>query len=162
MDDFSKKAILFLIKFGIIFGILQGALIAFKIQFFQNWLAQTVGGMLGLNVVNEIISLGNYSLAVSPSCTGFVSASILAGIVFSLKKPEIKTKIKIVLLSGGIFLIVNFFRVYLVVWSAKILGFQYAEALHEFTWFVMSAIILAVWYGWMKKTVGIQNFGELI
>ena len=162
MENFLKKAVLFLVKFGIIFGILHYLLLVGNILFFQEWLAKTIGNLLQLNVQNEVISLGIYSLVVSPSCTGLVSSIILAGIVFSLKKPELKTKFKIVLLSAIVFLIVNFFRVFLVVWTAKMLGFQYAEALHQLTWFAMSGIILVLWYGWMKKTVGIRNFGELI
>jgi hypothetical protein len=48
----------------------------------------------------------------------------------------------------------------LVLWAALV-GVD-AEAVHVFTWYLMSALILLIWYYGTKKVSKIKDFSELI
>ena len=154
----SKKEKYFLIKFFSIFGVLEVIIHAAPIGFLQEFIASTQAEFFGLvNNGTQIFVTGGL-FEIVPSCTGLVSASVLAAIIFSLKKPEIKEKITIFAAGLISLLVLNYFRVLLVVWSGKEFGLGLAELIHIISWFSTAALIIALWYYFTKKTTGEKSF----
>jgi exosortase/archaeosortase family protein len=75
-----------------------------------------------------------------------VAGFILIAIIFALKKPELKDNIAIAVLGSAALLLINLLRVYLVLLAAISFGVQWAEAMHFFSWFVMAALVIGIWY----------------
>jgi exosortase/archaeosortase family protein len=158
---------LFLLKFFVIFTILSTIINLLDLTMLNSWLAYisatTSTNLLvgpGLFVLDNVIFLNGNKFIVTNSCTGLVSASILASVIFSLKKPEIKKKIVLLLVGTIILLFFNIPRLMLVLLSAKA-GFD-AELIHIFTWYIMSGLILLIWYYGTKRFTNIDDFSELL
>ena len=156
----SLKLGFFLGKFFLIFIILTTIVDILDLSLFTNWLASISAIPLGLLVVGSVVFVGDQQFFVSNACTGLVSASILAAVIFSLKKPILEEKIVIFFTGLIILLIANIPRLMLVLWTA-IIGAD-ANFVHVLTWFLMSALILLIWYFGTKRFSGIQNFSELL
>jgi exosortase/archaeosortase family protein len=155
----EKKLFLFLIKFFIIFFILSTLVGFVDLSFFTNYLTFLVGKMAGAVFVGNVIFVEEASFVVSNYCTGLMSASILAAIIFALKKPELREKIILFLFGLCLLLVINVPRLLLVVVAAQS-GFD-AELVHSITWFIMSALILAIWY-YGTKTLAKKEFSGLL
>jgi len=157
-----KQNVLFLLKFFLIFGVLQSIIVAAPLSALNEWIASVEASALSLENHGDSVVSGNASYVITNSCTGLVSGSILAAIVFSLKKPGVKKK-TIVFLAGAVVLfLVNLLRVYVVILGGITYGFGFAEALHVASWFAMSALIISLWYYLTKKWVGVKDFSELM
>jgi exosortase/archaeosortase family protein len=156
----NTKISLFLIKFFAIFFILTTLVELLDLLFFTEWLAFISAMPFKVNVVSNLVFVNGENFLVTNSCTGLVSASILAAIIFSLKKPLIKQKILLFLFGMGILLVLNIPRLMLVLWSASV-GLD-AELVHIITWFFMSIFILIIWYFGTKRIAKINDFSELL
>lgn len=156
----SKKIIIFLVKFLLVFAILNFFIEITNLSILTNFIAGIVASVLGLTAAQNIIIFGGKTFVVTNSCTGLVSASILASIIFALKKPELKKKFALFGLGLVVLLIVNVPRVMLVLFAAQN-GFD-AELVHEITWYLMSTIIIVLWYYGSKKMFSKKEFTELI
>jgi exosortase/archaeosortase family protein len=157
---FVKNALFFLAKFAIIFTILNIFIEIADLSSLTNFIAAFSANALGLYSFLNVVLVGSEVFVVSNSCTGLVSASILASIIFSLKKPRVGKKILFLLAGVLILALINIPRVILVLYSAK-LGFN-AELVHEITWYLMSGAIILIWYYGSKKLLDKKEFGQLI
>ena len=157
-----KKNIEFLAKFFVIFAALQGVIMVAPLGALNEWIAGVEAGMLSLEREGNTLDGGEANYVISNSCTGLVSGSILAAIVFALKKPELKKKMVVFLAGAAALFAVNLVRVYFVVLGGLEFGFEFAELLHSISWFVMSGLIIAMWYYLTKKWAGIKDFSELL
>jgi exosortase/archaeosortase family protein len=158
--EHREKLVIFCIKFFAIFVILSIIINALDLSALNNTIATIVGLLLGLPVAGNSILFASTFFLITNSCTGFISASILAAIIFSLKKPDLMEKFKLFIVGLIILLAINVPRIVLVVYSAMI-GFD-AELVHILTWFLMSAIVLAIWYYGTKRVTKIHDFSELL
>jgi len=156
----KKKLVLFVVKFFVIFGVANAFIELADLNFLTTAIAQIAGGFLGFAVNGSAVIAGAHSFLITNSCTGLVSASILGAIIFSLKKPSTKIKLTLFIWGAIALLLFNIPRVMLVLLAAQN-GFD-AEIVHEFTWFVMSAIVLAIWYFGTKRITKIKEFSELL
>jgi len=156
----NKKIALFIIKFFFIFFLLSFIVEILPLGWLNELIAQVSSSLVGLSAKGAIINIDGFNFIVGNACTGLMSASILAATIFSLAKPSIKKKLMLFTIGLGILLIVNIPRVSLVLLFAKY-GFD-ANLVHELTWFVMSGVILLIWYYGTKKVCEIKDFSELI
>ena len=157
-----RKEIVFLAKFFLIYALLQ-ALIQFSPLYpLEKFIAGIEANAAGLESSGNAIRTINGDFAINASCTGLVSAGVLAAIIFSLRKPGLKTKL-LLLAAGAIALfLLNLARVYVVVLVAVNYGTGAAEFAHVTSWFATAAFILAAWILGIKKIAGIRDFSGLI
>ncbi|MBN2127720.1 MAG: archaeosortase/exosortase family protein, partial [Candidatus Diapherotrites archaeon] len=135
-----KKSIEFAIKFFLIYFVLQFLIYFFDLSFLENAIASFIAGILSLSVSGNAISFNETLFIITPNCTGLVSASVLSAVVFSLKKPELKEKIKIFLIGAVLLFLINLIRIYFVILAG--IYFNAAELMHVISWFAMTAFIL--------------------
>lgn len=157
-----KAELIFLLKFFIVYGILQYVIYIAPMQFITSAIASFEAPLLGLQNAGNAILFDSVSFVINNSCTGFVSASILAAIVFSLKKPDLKRKLYIFTVCAIALFAINLLRVYLVILFGINFGVTLAELAHVISWFLMSAAIIFCWYFATKRIVGAKEFGELL
>ncbi|MEM0359854.1 MAG: exosortase/archaeosortase family protein [Candidatus Diapherotrites archaeon] len=157
-----NKNLLFLAKFFIIFGLLYCILWFAEIQPLNEWIASVEARWLSLERSGNTLKANGLVFVITNYCTGLVSASILAAIVFSLKKPSLEKKILVFALGAIALFAINLVRVYLVLAAGIALGGNAAETLHTLSWFAMSAFIIALWYYLTKKIAKISDFSELL
>ena len=150
--------IVFLAKFFALFFVLQLLILIADLSILQNAISSGISDMAGLEYYGKFVMVKDGAFEITPSCTGLVSAAILASIIFSLRKPGMKNKF-LLFFAGAIMLFaVNYFRVLFVVIAGKEFGIEAAEMLHIISWFVMSAGIIIVWYWFTKKFAKIESF----
>lgn len=155
-----KKEYLFLAKFFVVYFFLSTIINIIDLSFFTNFLAFLSGSYSGLSFFQNKIFLDNFVFVITNSCTGLVSASILASIVFALKKPALFEKIKLFVFGFLLLLVINFFRILGIIFLAK-LGID-PNLTHVVSWFVMSFFILLIWYYTTKAVVKLKSFNELL
>jgi exosortase/archaeosortase family protein len=155
-----KNSLIFVLKFFLIYFILQYLIYVINLSFLENSIAFFIALLHGLPVNNNIIYFNEILFIITPNCTGLISGSILAGVIFSLKKPELNEKIKIFLIGTLLLFLINLIRIYLVVLTGIL--FNSAELIHVISWFAMTAFILFFWFYLTKKITGIKNFKEFI
>ena len=160
--NIRKAELVFLLKFFIIYGVLQYVIYVAPMHFITDSIASLEASFLGLKNVESTILFDSVSFVINNSCTGFVSASILAAIVFSLKKPNLKKKLYIFVACALALFVINLVRVYLVILFGIRFGVTLAEFAHIISWFLMSAAIIVCWYVATKKIIGVKEFGELL
>lgn len=156
----NKNILKFVFKFCLIFFTLFFIIEIMDLSFLNNFLAEKVAKIFGLEYFENIIFGNGINFLITNLCTGLVSISILAGIIFSFKKPIIENKIIFFVLGALILLIANFFRIIFVIFIAN-LGFD-AELVHTITWFLMSGIIILIWFYGNKKLLGYKKLNQLI
>lgn len=157
-----KREIGFLAKFFLIYFILQ-ALIQFSpLQPLEEFIAGIEANALALQSSGNVLATPNGAFVINASCTGLVSISVLAAIVFSLKRPALKTKL-LLFISGAVALfLLNLARVYAVLLIAIGNSIEAAEFAHVASWFSTALLILIIWVLGVKKIARIKNFAELI
>ncbi len=154
---------MFLIKFFAIFAILHLIIWTMNLGFLENGLAELTGKTNGLSVEGNRVYLNEGEFfVINPSCTGLVSVSIIAAIVFSLRKPKIEKKVLIFLFSAIIMFFLNILRLYGVMFFGKNFGLSAGELFHEVSWISTAAFILILWYYFTKKITKTNKFNELI
>ena len=156
----KQKLLLFLAKFFVIFFLLSQLVELIDLSFLTNFLAKVSASFLGLDFLANQIFIDGAVFIVTNSCTGLISASILGAIIFALKKPSMFNKFKLFLFGTLLLLVVNVFRIIFILYFAKI-GLD-ANLIHELTWYLMSGIIILIWYYCMEKVYEIKNFNLLV
>lgn len=156
----NKPILVFLAKFFLIFIALEVLINSIDMSILTNNLTVLVANFFNLPYYDSTILVNSSSFLISNSCTGLVSLAILASITFPLKQMELKKRLGIVLAGAFLLLILNIPRIGLVIY-AGISGFD-AELVHELTWFLMSAVILLIWYFGIKFVEKKKDFSELI
>ena len=157
-----RKELVFLVKFFAIYLALQAAIILAPLGWLQNFIASLEAGLLGLESAGNIIQAGGGTFTIAANCTGLVSASILAAVVFSLKKPECKKKLLVFAAGAVALMLLNIVRLYIVLLIASDSGMQWADTAHTVSWFTTAALVLAAWYFGTKKIANVTNFKELL
>ncbi len=155
----NQKLILFLVKFFIIFFIISTIIELLNLTFLREFITYLSASYVGVEFSGTIVSIGLTKFIVVNSCTGLVSGAILIALIFAGRKPKAQKKLILMVFGLCLLLIVNIPRVMLVLISAKV-GLD-AELVHITTWFLMSAIVIVIWY-YGNKALGITNFNELI
>jgi len=156
------QAAFFAAKFFGIFAALYFLLLSFPPRPLQEWLARSVASLFGLSASGFRVSVSSGTFVVTESCTGLVSAIILASVVFSLRRPGMKKKLPLFFAGAAILFAVNFARLAMVVWAGIVFGVETAEALHTVSWLAMSGAIIGVWFLLTKRFAGISRFNELL
>jgi len=162
MVKLEKKHLVFLAKFSIIFIFLEFVLLGTITQPLEIFIATTQAGLLGLKSQANYIFVDSGAFVIVPECTGIVGTSILAAIIFSLKKPEFKKKLLIFMAGAIPLLILNFIRVLLVTWIGKEFGVDTAEIIHVASWFMSTFLVLGFWYYLTKRITGEKNFSGFL
>ena len=150
--------IIFLAKFFALFFALQFLVLIADLRILQNFISSTIGELTSIGYSERFLYVKDGAFEITPSCTGLVSAAILAAIIFSLRKPDMKNKFLLFFAGAIILFVANYFRVLFVVIAGEQFGIAAAELLHVISWFVMSAGIIIVWYGFTKKFAKIESF----
>ena len=160
--NLDKKYLIFLVKFFAIFLSLEFFVFGTNLTFLQEFIARTQAELLGLRNVKNLIFVSDGIFEIVPECTGIVSTSILASIIFSLKKPEMKKKLFIFGLGFVLLFIWNYLRVLSVIWTGVEFGIENAEILHVISWFTTSGLVLVLWYYFTKKITKAKNFSGFL
>lgn len=155
----NKELAFFILKFFLIFFIIEFIVLNINIYFFNSFLAFINGSYLGLFVQGNVILLNNTKFVIDNSCTGLVSVAMLVGLTLPLKV-LLKKKLNFLFFGALLLLVINFFRIFFLLILARI-GFD-ADLIHTLTWFVMSGIVIAMWYFFIKIILKAKNFSELI
>lgn len=145
-----------------IFLVLQEILVWIDLTLLKNGLAQFSGNLLGLAVDQNRVMVPTGSFEIDNLCTGLLSVSVLAAVVFSLSKPRLKQKILLFAAGGIVLFLFNIPRLILVLWIGKEFGLAAAELVHHVSWVSTSVLILAAWCVGTKRIANIKNFGELL
>lgn len=158
----EKKSIAFFAKFFGIFFIGQTAIGFFPLAFIQESIASLQSKLLSVPAAGNIVFANGANFVINEYCIGTLSSIMLLAIIFSLKKPDTKTKLLMWAAGTIVLFIANIFRVYFVLLSAIWFNPKVAEAVHVASWLFVSALIIFVWYTLTKKMVGTKRFHELI
>lgn len=158
----NKNTIRFLAIFFSIYFVFQFLILLIDLSFLENWLAQVEGSWLNLFVTGNEITTQNGTFLITPNCTGLVSAIILGGVVFGLKKPGWKKKLQLWVAGAAALFILNLGRLYLVLWTGKEYGIEAAETIHVVSWFLTALFIIVIWLLVTKKIAKVKNLSELI
>ena len=158
--DYRKRMLAFLAKFFIIYAFLTALVELADLSFLTRLVASAAAFPFGFKVLGSVVLIDGKTFAVTNACTGLSSAAILAALVFGLKKPSPGKKIAVFLAGLAALLLLNIPRVMLVLFAAES-GFD-ADAMHVFTWFLMSAAILAIWYYGSKRLAGADGLEGFI
>jgi len=159
-DSHAKKIIWFCAKFFIIYVVLQYLIELADLSALNYFIAYASASLLGLGYWGSMVFVNGAVFTVTNLCTGLVSASVLAAIVFSLRRPKLAQKIALFFLGLVLLMLINIPRVALVLYSASI-GFD-ADLVHTLTWFIMSAAVLLIWYYGTKRIAKVKDFSELV
>ncbi|MBI4210758.1 MAG: exosortase/archaeosortase family protein [Candidatus Diapherotrites archaeon] len=158
----TQNELLFLAKFTAIFAAAELLINTLDFSWLENALAAYAASPIGLQAYGNTVTAGTGSFEVNASCTGLVSASVLAAIIFSLRKPDLKEKAGIFLGGTAILFALNYFRVMLVLLIGKNFGPGAAETAHIISWFTTSAFIIALWYLFTKRMTGTKDFSGFL
>ncbi|MFA5763663.1 MAG: hypothetical protein WC915_02535 [archaeon] len=157
----KNKMLIFLVKFFILFFVLSELINFLDLSFFLNIITKISASYLNLQFIGNQIFIGSNIFIVTNSCTGLVSASILAAVIFALKKPKIHQKLKLFIFGTLLLLVINVPRIILILFIAKATSID-PDLVHTLTWFLMSFIILIIWYFGTKSVAKIKEFDELL
>jgi len=156
----TSALLLFVAKFFIIYFILTALLELADLSWLTSAIAFAAAAPMGFAVLGSTVLVNGELFLVTNLCTGLMSASILAAIIFSARRPSFLKKLGLFVAGLVALLVFNIPRLMLVLYSAK-LGMD-AELVHTLTWFLMSALVLAIWFFGMKKICGIKDFNGLL
>jgi exosortase/archaeosortase family protein len=162
VKDFNRKAIVFLIKFFLIYAVLQTLILVAPIEELTEFIALTEANALGFEAEGNIIMFNEHRFEIVANCTGLLSISVLAAIVFSLRKPSLKKKLSLFAVGALILFPLNLFRVYTVLLVSVSFNPGIAESLHIATWFGTSAAIMILWYYLTKRIARVEEFSLLL
>ncbi len=156
---------LFLVKFNLllipIYAIIYLNISIFALQeLYAKFLAYVIS-FLGFQATASgvLIFLGKYGFPINISfdCLGWKSSYSLFALVFATPG-EWKNKLKFLRLWIPAFVLINFVRIMSTVLIGYSFGFQYIEPVHTYFWqFAMIAIVLGVWFLWLKRRVSIKK-----
>lgn len=161
-SGFRAKAIIFLAKFFLIYGALQAILLMAPLGGLESWIAGIEAGALGLEAEGSTVLAAGQRFEIVPNCTGLMGASVLAAIIFSLKKPGFKGKAALLAAGSAALFLINLLRLYIVLAVAVWAGAKAAETLHIATWFAVAAAILLIWYKLTERVAGKKAFSEML
>lgn len=158
----TKRILFFLGKFFLIYFVLQFLILVADFSFLENWLADIESDWVQGTVSGNSITIGKEVFAINAQCTGLVSAIILAAVVFSLNRPNWKTKFQLWLVGAIVLFVLNIGRLFLVLGIAKQYGIGAAEIAHQVSWFSTAVFILGIWLVLSKQIAKVKSVSELV
>ncbi len=159
---FGRNAAFFLVKFFVIYSVLQTAIVLAPLDPLKEGIASFEARALGLEAEGNKIFFNGGIAEIVANCTGLMSISVLAAIVFSLKKPGFKKKVGLLAAGAALLFPLNLLRIYLVLITATAFELKTFGSIHTTTWFAMSAAILLFWYYLTKRVTKSKEFGHMI
>jgi len=157
-----KGEIIFLAKFFLIFFSLYAVILFSDISALTFYITGLECSLLGLGNSGNMALINGGMFEITNSCTGLVSAATLAGIVFALRKPGLKTKAMVFIPGFALLMAVNLARLYVVLWSAVVFGTGFAEIVHVVSWLAMGGAVLAAWYFATKRISKLDSWRGFI
>jgi len=157
-----KKKIAFLLKFFAIFAFAEILIFYVDFSALENFIAAQSASYFGLPWSGNAIFVPDGTFLITSSCTGLVSMSILAAIIFSLRKPKLEQKFGIFIAGAALLFILNYIRVFLVVGIGKYHGIAAGEIAHVISWFTTAALVLILWYYFTKKVAKVKDFAGFL
>lgn len=158
----NRKEVIFLVKFFTIFVVFEAIINFVGAGLLQDTITASIADFFSLPSKGNMIAVSEGFFEINPSCTGLVSTIILGAIIFSLRKPELKEK-AIIFTAGAILLLVlNYFRVLLVIYFGVNYGMDAAGLVHILSWFSTTVFVIGIWYLFTKKITGVKNFAGFI
>lgn len=151
----------FVIRFLLVFFAFQVLAVFSPLHFLQNAMAQILGGMFSLPVEGSLLLLRPTAFEITPLCTGITSIAIWLGLLWGFKLPEKKEKIALAVWGSIVILLINFFRVMLIVYWGKTYPLAAVELAHTISWFVLSGVIILGWRYFLMQRYGFENGKEL-
>ncbi len=160
--QFREKALVFLVKFFVVYAALQILIVLLPLGFLENGIALLEANALGLQAEGNTIFLDSNAFQIVPNCTGLAGISVLASIIFALRRPELKKKVLLLAFGALALFPLNLLRLYIVLLAAISFGPEMAEGLHVASWFAVSAAIILLWYWLTKKVARAKDFSSLL
>ena len=158
----QRKELVFLLKFFAIFAFAEAFIFLLDFSALENFIASSSAYWLGLASSGNLVFVPDGIFEINPQCLGLVSGSVLAAIIFSLKKPEILEKTVIFLCGFALLLVLNYLRILLVILSGKTFGIEAGGIVHIASWFTTAALVLGLWYYFTKKLTGARSFSGFL
>ena len=152
----------FLLKFFAVFAAAELLIFYLDFSALQNRIASAAADFFGLWHDGNMIFVPGGAFEIVSSCTGLVCISILAAIIFSLKKPGIAQKAVIFIAGAALLLALNYFRILLVIFAGKQYGLFAGEIVHVVSWFTTAAFVIGLWYYFTKTVTGVKSFSGFL
>ncbi len=150
----------FLMRFFFIFIGVELLLYAFPPLPYQEWLASSLGTAFHLPFHFIWVSLTNGQFEITPSCTGLTSASLFLGLIWGFHSIPRK-KIGVSILGIFFILVLNYFRLFIVVGAGRTHGLGVAEILHVLSWFILSGIAFGMWLHILRRETGEKDWRKI-
>ncbi len=147
----------FLFRFFAVFALVEVFLTIFPPIHYQQWLASSVAGVLGLSSQGIFIYVNGFAFEISAFCTGLSTWGLWLGLLYGFSFPRGVKKIKYALFGLGGIILVNFFRLVGIVYAGTHYSFVAVDTLHTLTWFIMSALVLGAWYALLSVHLKTRN-----
>jgi exosortase/archaeosortase family protein len=160
-QSFGKDAFFFLLKFFAIYAVFQLLILNAPLHGLESWIASLQAHALSLESAGNQVLFQGHTFEIVPNCTGLMGVSVLASIVFSLRKPAFGKKALLFAFGAAALFPLNLARVWFVLWAAIEFGPGLAETIHIATWFFSAGLIIGLWYFLTKKVAGVRDFGSL-
>lgn len=162
-QSFWKKSAIqqFVLRFLIIFTLVETFLYYFPPLFYQEWLAAQTAQLLNLEWKGISILVHGSVFTITSFCTGLTTWGVWLGLVGGFSLPAWNEKIRLAILGLGGVLILNTIRIIGIVYAGKLWGVGAADALHTLTWFILSLLVLGTWITVMKKKLRASTTNQL-
>lgn len=157
-----SKEHVFLVKFFAVFAAVEFLIFYLDFSFIEDFIASSQADFFGLESLENLVFVRDGAFEITSSCTGLVSGSVLAAIIFSLRRPQLREKAAIFLAGFTLLLALNYLRVMAVIWVGIGYGVEAAEVAHVASWLTTSAFIIALWYAFTKKITGVNDFSGFL
>lgn len=154
--------VFFLTQFFVIYSVLYAALLYFKAGPLQELLSRIESQLTGFTQDGFLLHGPTGTFLISEQCTGLTSGIILIALIFAGKKPSLSKKVRIAIIGLLSLLLINVVRVYVVLQVGAIFSMTLAEQVHILSWFVMTGVILALWYYLVLRVGKLDSVRDLI
>lgn len=158
----QRKNLFFVLKFFLIFIVLSTLIVYTDLSVLTSAIAFIEAKAIGLPYYENLLLTNGTVFEINNHCIGLLSIAIFASVVFALKKPVLKKKVKIFLIGAIALFPINIVRITLVLLIGKGYGAEAAELMHLISWFLMTGFIMLLWYYLTVKEIGKEKLKELI
>jgi len=178
MKKFStrQKKLMNVAKFLIVFNLLaipMYVILLADIAFLplQEFLAALTAGALQLQKI-PAASSGSFitlvdadnnlrNVQISFDSTGWKSMYALAALVIATPLPNLKRKLRFLVVGLPAVFMLNFLRVWSTLWYSYVYGWQNFDVIHTFLWREgLIAIVVLFWFFWLRDAVKLKKRKE--
>ena len=151
----------FVVRFFVIFGLVELFTYTFPPLAYQEWLATVVGNTLNISVNGTLLTANGIVFEITPFCTGLSTWGLLLGLIYGFDALSTRKKIIYSLVGWGIIFGVNILRLLAIVYVGKTYHFEAVDTLHTFTWFVMSGLVMGGWLFILQRELKTTNLHSI-